>query len=267
MQILNQIDHLVTKLNELRPLLSEDSQSNQKKFEDLLTSSLEINHTSTEKPAETKDVYPVKTENELPYWLATDYGYDPAKPRKPNMRELMEAISGKKVEDLYREPDETWQKVSAHASEMLYGVVGSNLDTRDWESIMVSKNILTAAREETRLMFEPKVDIVSSFDEDGVIIDQIAFLQDKQGNNLRALSGNLASVEETLHNFGATKDSIPNNLESLIIPGKFDPVLLNFLKVYRQNTSSSQELGLQTATEAISSRLKEEIPASELSKL
>lgn len=267
MQILNQLDHLVTKLNELRPLLSENFKSNEKKFEDLLTSSLETNYTLTEKAAETKDIFAVKTENKLPSWLDTDYGYDPAKPRKPNMRELMEAISGKKVEDLYREPDENWQKVSSQASEMLYGVVGSNLDTRDWQSIMVSKNIFTTAREETRLMFEPEVDIESRFDEQGVMIEQIAFLKDKQGNNLRALTGNIASVEETLHNYGATKDSIPYNLESLIKPGKFDPTLLSFLKGYRENESSSHEVELQTATEAISSRLKEEIPASELSKL
>jgi hypothetical protein len=267
MQISDQIDHLVTKLNELKPLLSEDFESNGKKFEDLLTSSLETDYTFTEKAAETKDIYALKTENKLPSWLDTDYGYDPAEPRKPNMRELMEAISGKKVEDLYREPDENWQKVSSQASEILYGVVGSNLDTRNWQSIMVSKNILTAAQEETRLMLEPKVDIESRFNEQGVMIEQIALLKDKQGNNLRALSGNIASVEETLHNFGATKDSIPNNLESLIKPGKFDPTLLSFLKGYRENVSSSREVEMQTATEAISSRLKEEIPVSELSKL
>ena len=44
-----------------------------------------------------------KIENGIPSWVDPDYGYDPQNPRKPNMRELMEAISGKDVEDLYAE--------------------------------------------------------------------------------------------------------------------------------------------------------------------
>ena len=39
MQIVNKIDHLITKLNELKPTLSDDSSNNEKKFNDLLTSS------------------------------------------------------------------------------------------------------------------------------------------------------------------------------------------------------------------------------------
>jgi hypothetical protein len=53
-----------------------------------------------------------KSVDKIPSWVDPDYGYDPQNPRKPNMRELMEAMSGKNVEDLYAEPNENWQKIS-----------------------------------------------------------------------------------------------------------------------------------------------------------
>ena len=72
----------------------------------------------------------------VPDWVDPDYGYNPDNPRKPNMRELMEAISGRTVEELYADPDSNWQDISRQASDMLYGVVGSNQDTRNWNAIM-----------------------------------------------------------------------------------------------------------------------------------
>ena len=54
----------------------------------------------------------------------------------------MEAMSGKNIEDLYSGPEENWQKISRQASQMLYGVIGTNEDTRDWQSIMSSSDIL-----------------------------------------------------------------------------------------------------------------------------
>jgi hypothetical protein len=101
----------------------------------------------------------------MPSWVDPDYGYDPQNPRKPNMRELMEAMSGKNVEDLYAKPNENWQKVSRQASEMLYGVVGANEDTRDWLSIMASSNILTEARKQTGAMYKPEVGIHSYYND------------------------------------------------------------------------------------------------------
>jgi len=73
---------------------------------------------------------------EIPDWVDPDYGYDPANPRKPNMREMMNA--GLSTKD---------------ASEMLYGVVGSNKDTRNWDAIMASDDIATTARAATNQMY------------------------------------------------------------------------------------------------------------------
>ena len=47
MQIVNKIDHLITKLNELKPALSDDPSSNEKRFNDLLTASIANNYTVT----------------------------------------------------------------------------------------------------------------------------------------------------------------------------------------------------------------------------
>ena len=94
MQIINKIDYLITELTKLKPSLSDDSSNNEKKFNDLLTASM------TTSPATTKDqkeatLSPKATENGIPSWVDPDYSYNPQNPRKPNMRELMEAMSGK----------------------------------------------------------------------------------------------------------------------------------------------------------------------------
>ena len=71
---------------------------------------------------------------EVPSWVDPDYGYTEG--RKPNMREMMEHLSGKSVEELYADPNSNWKQYSKAATEILYGSVGSNTDTRDFNKIM-----------------------------------------------------------------------------------------------------------------------------------
>lgn len=74
---------------------------------------------------------------EVPWWVDEDYGYNPDRPRKPNLRELTEAMSGMAIEDMYASmPVSEWSKYTNAASEMLYGVVGAAQDTRNWNAIM-----------------------------------------------------------------------------------------------------------------------------------
>ena len=73
-------------------------------------------------------------DNNIPAWVDPDYGYDPANPRKPNMREMMELIAGKSVEEIYAS-GEDYSDITTKASNLLYGVVGSNQDTRDFTAI------------------------------------------------------------------------------------------------------------------------------------
>jgi len=267
MQIVNKIDHLITKLTELKPVLSDNPASNEEKFNDLLTASMATDQTVTNEEIKVALPEKEKLESEIPNWVNLDYSYDPKNPRKPNMRELMEAIAGKDLEDLYAETDENWQKISHKASDILYGVVGSNDDTRDWVSIMASDNILVAAREQTGVMYKPEVDIQSNFNDDGILTKQFAIIKDSKGNTLRSLSSDITSTEETLLNFGATKASIPTNIEKLVNPEKFDDTVLSFLKNFDNKSTTIQQIVLQSASEVIANKLSQEIPLDELAKL
>ena len=267
MQVAGKIDNLITELTKLRPTLSDDQKSNESRFSDLLTASLKNDDRTTETEIDATLPSSAKLENEIPGWVDQDYGYDPNNPRKPNMRELMEAMSGKNVEDLYQDPKENWKKISRQASEILYGVVGANEDTRDWSSIMNSSDILTNAREQTGLMYDPKVDIQSNFNDEGILIEQIALIKDNKDNILRSLPNSVSCAEEVLLNFGATKKSIPTNIEVQIDPEIFDNDLLAFLKNFDNNTTSVQQLIVQSASEVIVNKLSQEIPLDELAKL
>ncbi|ARU01716.1 hypothetical protein [Yoonia vestfoldensis] len=56
---------------------------------------------------------------------------------RPNMKEFMDATGAS----------------AANASELLYGVIGSNADLRDWSKIMSSGNPIDAARAATRQLY------------------------------------------------------------------------------------------------------------------
>jgi hypothetical protein len=267
MQVISKIDHLITELTKLKPMLSDDSPSNEKRFNDLLTASIATDPTVHDEKMEVTFSTNAKPVNIIPNWVDPDYGYDPQNPRKPNMRELMEAMSGKNVEDLYTEPEETQKKISRQASEMLYGVVGANEDTRDWPSIMNSGDILTEARKQTGAMYKPEVGIQSYFNDGGILTEQIAVIKDNKGNALRSLSNDTISAEDALLNFGATSESIPTNIEEQINPEKFDHGLLAFLKNFDNNPTSIQQVLLQSASEVIANKISQEIPLDELAKL
>ena len=127
MQISHQIDRLIENLNILKPELSNNQQLNSEKFSKILNDSL--NHPSEEQATALGQTMSTST----PYWVDPNGGaYDPANPRKPNMRELTEALSGKSVEELYAESKEKYLNISSQASDILYGVVASRDDTRNW---------------------------------------------------------------------------------------------------------------------------------------
>lgn len=267
MQISTKIDQLIQALNELKPLLSDDKNANSEKFSRILEQSL---GQSTEDSIVSKELEIVSAKNEstnTPAWVDPGIGYDPENPRKPNMKEFIEAISGKSMEDLYAEPLENYLKIKHEASDMLYGVVGSNLDTRDWSAIMAADNILEAARKETGRIYNPEVNIKSELNNEDIVTNQIAILKDKNGNTLRTLSNNISSVEQTLKNFGVTNASIPSNLDSKIVDGKFDKNLLKLLKNFDTEASQINETLIQSTTEAISKKIIDEIPLDEYEKL
>lgn len=182
-------------------------------------------------------------ESELsrPSWVDPNYFFDPENPRKPNMRELMQSLSGRKLEDLYSSSEDNWKTYSSRASEMLYGVIGSKQDTRDWQAIMKSENILSSARIETAKMHEPIVDIESKFDENNNLIDQYAVLKNMSGEILRVLEGTGKYVEETLDNYGVNDTSLPDNLIQKITFKDFNKEVKNLLLSRLENIEPLSE--------------------------
>ena len=266
MQVSHKIDQLISSLNELKPLLSEDKNENSKQFSDLLHGSLEGSSSIDENLKSVATLPDQKKTAEIPDWVDTDYGFDPENPRKPNMRELMESFSNKSVEDLYKEPVAVWKGVSHNASEILYGVIDANNDTRNWSEIMSADDSLSAARMETRKIYDPKVDIESIFI-DGELINQQAVLKDQNENILRIIPSDITLAEATIRNFGATESSVPKNIEAKIVDGKFDNNLLSFLKSFDKKPSTVEKVVIQSAGEALAAKLSQQIPLDELAKI
>ena len=59
--------------------------------------------------------------------------------------------------------------------------------------------------------------------------DQLATINDADGNILRSLTGGADSVRETLENFGATSASVPEDLSSRIVVDDFSDAILDAL--------------------------------------
>ena len=149
MNISNKIDQLITDLSKLKPSLINDTVDSKEKFNSLLQAAIETDYRGKKEGLEFNIEPEKKISKEIPSWVGPNYYYDPKNPRKPNMHELMAAISGKKPQELYAESNSNWRKISSQASEILYGVIGSNADTRDWSAIMASDDIVKTAQAQT----------------------------------------------------------------------------------------------------------------------
>lgn len=257
MLIANKIDQLIENLNNLRPELTESKFANRQKFNDLMQSSFQIEEQVSNPSNETKEILS-QQKNEISFLpdIAPHNSNVKTDVSKPNMKELMEKLSGRKIEDLYADPDSDWVNLSIQASEILYGVLGSRADTRNWSQIMASKHIMDEARLETGKMFQPKVEIETLYDNSENIESQSAVIKDKSGVILRQLSNNLYQTEFALLNYGADKSSIPTNLKEKIMVDDFDQNLIEFLTSYKGSPARFANNALRTATDVLSAQIE-----------
>lgn len=272
MQISKQIDQLIESLNALKPLLIENTSSSKEQFNNILEASIESStpiNSEISEPA-------LKVTNDIPNWVDQEYSYQISKPRKPNMREMMEALSGKSVEELYADDQSDWKKQSDLASNLLYGVVGETTDTRDWEAIMSSDDILTEARNATNNMHQPTIDIASEFDKNNQLVGQYAVIKSSSGEILKSLTGGKDKVQESIENFALKSDSVPVDLEDRITVNNFDVSILGLLRTLPkpQNldiktdiTETLEALSIKSSLSSIKSPQYEPIPLEELMKL
>lgn len=266
MQVSNQVDRLINNLRNLKIEVSNDKEANVERFNKTFSKALDGPTIGNISASGYTQLTSMEKYTDVPSWVDQKYGYDPKNPRKPNLRELMEALSGRTVEDLYADPKSEWQNISAKASAILHGVVGSNTDTRDWSLIMNSEDVISAANAETGKMYEPIIDIETS-NKNTSATQQFAVIKDKNDNILSTVPSDPSKAEETLRIFGATYASVPANLESKVITGKFNEPLLNFLKNFDKNPDQTDNIVLQATADALSKKLSDEIPLEELNKL
>ena len=279
MLISSKIDQLIESLTALKPALSEDNNQNLMKFNEILSNSIEQisfedKHAPIAENLANKDVTnQFKTDSTgVPNWVDKNFPYDPNNPRKPTTRELSAALAGITPEETYEInliADDAYNKIQHTSREIMFGVIGSNKDTRDWQKIMSAKDVLEAARAETNKMYSPVLKIVSEQNEAPDIENQYLALEDRSGKRLTMLTHTAPIVEEKLLNFGADSDSVPDNIKTLAAGGTIDSATLEMLRNFEKEPAklSFHETIIETAVDAISKKMSQEIPLDELAKL
>lgn len=193
--------------------------------------------------ADFKDFLQVKKSDQVdpyvPSWVDCDYYFDPQNPRKPNMRELMEHLAGKSVEEIYKDPNIDLSALSKQASDILYGVVGTVEDTRDWGQIMDSNDVVGAALLETALLHEPSIDLETHVEtiektdgtKEEVVINQYPVIKSKSGLVLSSnFSNDEAQMQLELNRFGRENIKFNDDIFAKIIVPSFNTSQLETLK-------------------------------------
>lgn len=165
----------------------------------------------------------------LPAWATAGSGYTEG--QTPNMREMMEIIAGKTVEEIYAS-GEDYSDILRMANDLIYGSVGSSGDTRNWS------NITAAATDPTTGKFDPNTFVAATqiatskmyggttvvyeaagyevdaagntlFGANGapILIDPQLIIKGNNGTYLRSLSGNADQMALTLKTFGVQDTS------------------------------------------------------------
>ena len=143
MTTIAQMDQLITSLQNIRATLSEDnSKNNTGDFGAMFDTALS---NALEEPAPQMNVNAQAMVNDSPAQSFDDFmamnllgtNLDTSRAARPNMREFMDATGAS----------------SQDASELLYGVIGSNGDYRDWGAIMASDNPIDVARAATGQLY------------------------------------------------------------------------------------------------------------------
>lgn len=178
--------------------------------------------------------------------------------KKPSIKELMD-FTNMSFED---------------ASSILYGVVGSNEDSRDWNKILTSSDVLKTAKEETAKMYNgytaPLEEVVDETEENPVkkTIDvqegNIKFLQTSQTNEelgvdvvsdslylaasngllLRSAGNTPKEILDSLNAFGFSVEPLKNLAQNEKIPENIRTLLNETISYSQSNTQSYSTLEL-----------------------
>ena len=143
MTTIAQMDQLISSLQNIRASITEgNGKNNTGDFGAIFDTALSD---ALEEPVPLMNVNAAEMVNDAPGQSFDDYmavnlletNLDTSGAARPNMREFMDATGAS----------------SQDASELLYGVIGSNGDYRDWGAIMASDNPIDAARAATGQLY------------------------------------------------------------------------------------------------------------------
>ena len=157
---------------------------------------------------------------------------------KPSVKELMEALSGKTLDEIDQDDEIDGPALFRKVSDMIYGVVGSKADTRDWSKIMNSDNIESAFAEETNAAFSPVVSIKSKRASSGEVAQQYPVIKDGGGRQIRALTGNVDNTKYNFDLFGITADSTSSLNLSDAAASKMNKSTFAFLEELKSKSQS-----------------------------
>ena len=149
---------------------------------------------------DTEDRATDTTSNGVPAWVDPDYGYDVNNPRKPNMREMIELMGGMSIEEMGPAAS---ANLSKKASEMLYGVVGSNKETRDWTAIMeAGYDSASGKYDMNRVMVASQIATSQMFGGTSVSYQSGGYQTDTNGNTLIGEDGNPVELPPSMYIVG-----------------------------------------------------------------
>ena len=155
------------------------------------------------------------------------------------MRELMEHLAGKSVEEIYEDPNIDLSALSKQASDILYGVVGKVEDTRNWGQIMDSNDLVGAALLETALLHGPSIDVETHVEtiekadgsKEEIVINQYPVIRSKSGSVLSSNLGNdEAQMQLELNRFGGDNIKFNDEIFTKIVTPNFNTSQLDALK-------------------------------------
>ena len=164
------------------------------------------------------------------WWVNRDWTSDPLTASKPNMREYIEAVTGRSVEDVSSDPNVDWSSVVSNASALLYGVTAEGGDSRNWDEVMSSTDIIAAARLATKKMHGASVAVHTELNADGTVSQQVPVLVNRDNKILQLLSGDKEHVGDTLKNFGIDAGNLASQVESRVTWERFDQRILDVLR-------------------------------------
>lgn len=212
----NQIDQLISQLQSLKQTISNTSAKpaeTTNEFNAVFENAMSIfnlEEVETQLNVETQltlvdnSVDEHKAADPIPQW------FDPDKPKAPSSMQLMEIMTGKSSSEVFQLSN--FKDLNETANELIYGIIGSMPDRRDWNKILTSGNIVETLRMENAKLLQPQISVKTSFSNNGEPVASMIIISDHEGNPLRHIQGASEGLVETLRNFGITRQSIEKDL-------------------------------------------------------